>query len=137
MRILLRVSLLMYYRYGTELGITTGVQTTEHEYLYMAAAASTNRSLRVFTLISTGGTASSSLHAAFNKPPPSRRHLKRVKGSEGVCLWLPCAPLFADLANQSGHLHRNCHDCSPFKSGTMCAAATHCVRACKLREAYL
>lgn len=96
-------------------------------YLYMAVA-STNRSLRVFALISTGGTASSSLHAAFNQNPPSQRHLKRVKGSEGVCLWLPCAPLFADLANQSGHLHRNCHDCSPCKSGTMCAAPTHSVR---------
>lgn len=72
----------MYYRYGTELGITTGVQTTEHEYLYMAAAASTNRSLRVFTLISTGGTASSSLHAAFNKPPLTKtlKEGQRVRG---------------------------------------------------------
>lgn len=63
----------MYYRYGTELGIPTGVQTTS-TYLYMAAA-STNRSLRVFALISTGGTASSSLHAAFNKKPPLTKTL--------------------------------------------------------------
>ncbi|KAL7899742.1 hypothetical protein HDV63DRAFT_324442 [Trichoderma sp. SZMC 28014] len=94
------------------------------------AVASTNRSLLCACFnINPAALPAHRCMRPLIKDPPSQRHLKRVKRSEGVCLWLPCAPIFADLANQSGHLHRNCHDCSPYKSGTMCAAMTHCVCA--------
>lgn len=44
----------------------TGVQATEHEYLYMAPWGSFDEPFAACVcLISTGGTASSSLHAAF------------------------------------------------------------------------
>lgn len=71
MRILLRVSGMT-----TKVGILQACKPrSASTYLYMAAA-STNRSLRVFALISTGGTASSSLHAAFNQRPPLTKTLK-------------------------------------------------------------
>lgn len=55
------------------LGISTGVQTT---YLLVHGSYFDEPLAFVFALISTGGTASSSLHAAFNQRPPLTKTLK-------------------------------------------------------------